>query len=175
MADRFYQLKFPHRDVFWQDLGSVLRIEGLVIGGGETGAVLMLSSADMSINRPIIQLSDEDLQRFIQFSDQPEIMIGPAKIFQRKVRYEVSGHVQQKIWRADGYKCYYCSRQMGEVQLSIDHFIPLEAGGANDQSNYLSACRKCNKDKGNMDPQVWCDKKNLNYEGILTYLRERKV
>jgi 5-methylcytosine-specific restriction endonuclease McrA len=76
---------------------------------------------------------------------------------------------------ADALKCVYCGAMMGKVQLTVDHFIPLEMGGANDTSNYLSACRKCNKDKGAMDPRDFCEWRNLNYEVLVDYLARRKV
>lgn len=176
MADRWYQLSFPHRPVFKQDLGSLIRIDGIIMGGMGLGAALLLPSADPTIDRPFIQMTEQEAMELIQHTDNPEILVaGPPKIFQRKLRYEISGHVQQKIWAADGFQCVYCHRRMGEVQLSIDHFLPLELGGVNDQTNYLSACRKCNKDKGCMSPMDWCKKKGLFYDGLVEYLQKRKV
>ena len=32
-GDRFYQLDLRHRPALWGDVGSLLKIEGLVIGG----------------------------------------------------------------------------------------------------------------------------------------------
>ena len=96
----------------------------------------------------------EEWSDWLQRSDNPEVLVNGSleKAFHRKLRYDISGTVQQKVWVADGCKCMYCGRPMGEVQLTIDHFTPLEMGGANDTSNYLSACRRCNKDKGGMAP-----------------------
>jgi 5-methylcytosine-specific restriction endonuclease McrA len=69
----------------------------------------------------------------------------------------------------------YCGARMGKAQMSIDHFIPLELGGANNTSNYLTACRRCNKDKGSMPPREWCEMKGLDYDGLIQYLLERLV
>ena len=99
----------------------------------------------------------------------------PAKAFHRKLRYEISGAVQQKVWVADGCKCMFCGAKMGNSQLTIDHFEPLESGGKNDPSNYLSACRKCNKDKGGMKAIDWCVLKGLDYDFFVEYLRTRKL
>lgn len=179
---RFYQLAMRNRPVLNGDIGSLIRIDGLVVGGGGESTILLLPSADdgvvakhlcggLSINR----LDAEQWTEFLQRSDVPEILVGPAKAFHRKARYEISGIVQQRVWVADGLKCVYCGRPMGKVQLTIDHFVPLELGGANDASNYVSACRKCNKDKGSEDTRTWCERNRYDYDAIAAHLAARVV
>jgi len=180
-SDRFYQLEFRDRPVLHGDIGSLLKISGLVVTGGGAEAVLYLPSCSALQNNEYIakELSIEEWDDFIKRSDNPEILVGPEKVFHRKVRYEISGAIQQKVWAADEFKCMYCERKMGDAQLTVDHFIPLERGGKNDTSNYLSACRKCNKDKGNMSPEEWC---SVTHNGIyhmveyfVEYLKIRKL
>jgi len=122
-------------------------------------------------------LSTDEWSDLLQRSDNPEVLVNGSleKAFHRKLRYDISGHVQQKVWAADGFRCMFCNRKMGEVQLTIDHFVPLEQGGKNDPSNYLSACRKCNKDKGGMNPEDWCKMKKLNYVHFVDYLASRVI
>ena len=174
-GDRFYQLELRHRPALHGDIGSLLKIEGIVVGGGSAQAVLMLPGNSHNTICPIYELSQEQWTDYLQRADSPEVLVGPSKAFHRKVRYEISGFVQQKVWLADGLKCMYCDQSMGKVPLTIDHFIPLEMGGANDTSNYLSACRKCNKDKGSEPPRDWCGRRNLNYDHFIQYLATRKV
>jgi hypothetical protein len=172
--DRFYLLRFKHRDVKWGDIGSMLRIQGIVVGGNEAQAVLMLP--DQGYKAAMVHtMNEEDWSEYLRRSDDPEILVGPIKAFQRKLRYDISGAVQQKIWVADGFKCLYCRRAMGEVQLTIDHFIPLEMGGANDDSNFVSACRACNKSKGSESPADWCKRRGVNFALIQTYLANRII
>ena len=104
-----------------------------------------------------VTMTPDEWSEWLRLSDNPEILVNGSleKAFHRKLRYDISGHVQQKVWVADGCKCMYCGQPMGKVQLTIDHFIPLEMGGKNDPSNYISADRRCNKDKGGMDPREW--------------------
>lgn len=40
--------------------------------------------------------------------------------------------------------------------MEIDHVIPRSAGGSNDPSNLVAACRDCNASKGADDPRVPC-------------------
>lgn len=179
-GDRFYQLEMTNRPVLKGDLGSLIKIEGLVVGGGGAHAVLLLPSAGLdtailATHKELFSvhvLSLEQWTEYLQHSDVPEILM-PDKAFHRKARYEISGAVQQKIWVADGLICQYCGKKMGDVQLTIDHFIPLELGGVNNQSNYLSACRRCNKNKGSIDPKKFCTPQK--FLELQHYLQHRKV
>jgi 5-methylcytosine-specific restriction endonuclease McrA len=179
--DRFYQLEFRHRPVLHGDISSLLKIDGLIVSGGGASAALMLPSSDESPIKgfrelkEVIHLSAEEWSEFLKRADDPEVLIMPGKAFHRKSRYEISGLVQQRIWVADGLKCMFCKRPMGEVQLTVDHFQPLETGGANDQNNYLSACRRCNKQKGAEDPREFCKRNGLDYEWFVEYLKTRIV
>lgn len=172
--ERFYMLEMRSRPVLHGDISSLLKVDGLIVGGGGVTAGLMLPSAT-GIPDKFFTLSDEEWVDFIQRSDQPEILMGNPKVFQRKARFEVSGIVQQKVWVADKLSCMYCFKTMGKVQLTIDHFIPLELGGVNDTSNYLTACRRCNKDKGCEDPRKYCTRKGLDYDKFINYLKVRIV
>lgn len=179
--DRFYLMEFRNRPVLYGDIGSNLRIGGILVTGGGASAVLtlpgILNSIAESRSMPKwLTLTDEEWSDFIRRSDDPEILIGNAKIFQRKVRYDISGAVQQKVWAADGFECMYCNARMGKQLLTIDHFIPLELGGKNDISNYLTSCKACNKDKGSQHPQSWPKiVTNGRYEWYVNYLRDRKI
>ena len=177
-GDRFYQLELRHRPALHGDVGSLLKIEGIVVGGEGAQAVFLLPmSRGLSDTSTVKILTNEEWSDWLQRSDNPEILVNGSleKAFHRKLRYDISGTVQQKVWVADGCKCVYCGKPMGSVQLTIDHFIPLEMGGANDPSNYLSACRKCNKDKGGMSPLAWCQLKKLSYVNLSDYLKNRKL
>jgi hypothetical protein len=181
-ADRFYLMEFRDRPVLWGDIGSALRIEGLVVGGPGTQIVLMLPGESPEKLRAekltdgigILTLSAEEWSEFLRRSDDPQVLVGPAKAFHRKIRYAISGAVQQAVWAADDFHCVYCGTRMGKQLLAIDHFVPLELGGKNDSSNYLTACKPCNKDKGNDAPQVFCQRRGIEYESVLRYLEKRK-
>ena len=88
------------------------------------------------------------------------------------MRYTISGAVQQKVWARDNFTCLYCGKKMGEVQLSIDHFVPVELGGADRPENYASSCRKCNKAKGSMPARQWCDLWPWSYDDIVVQMQK---
>jgi len=175
--DRFYQLDLAHRSALKGDIGNLLKIEGVVVGGEGAQAVLMLPGTSMDLNRgaAVCHLDMEEWTDFLQRSDNPEVLVMPAKAFHRKLRYEISGAVQQKVWVADGFKCGYCGRKMGDVQMTVDHFIPLEMGGENSTANYLSCCRRENKLKGGRDPKEFCASEGYDYDFYVDYLRNRTL
>lgn len=172
--DRFYLMEFRNRPVKYGDIGSLLKISGILVTGGGSAAVLRLPGITIN-NCEMISLTEEEWSDFIRRSDDPEILVGPAKVFQRKLRWEISGAIQQKIWAADNFQCKYCGKLMGQAKLTIDHFVPLELGGRNDVTNYLTACASCNKDKGSEDPLSWCARKGVDATVLAEYLKGRKI
>ena len=174
-GDRFYQVELRHRPAVWGDIGNLLKIEGLVIGGEGAQAVLMPPGNVFNAEGTGYHLTADEWSAWLQQSDNPEFFDALTKAFHRKVRYEISGAVQQKVWKADGLKCMFCGAIMGEVQLTVDHFIPLEIGGKNDTSNYLTACRRCNKNKGAQNPQEFCKSTRHEYDFYVEYLATRVI
>jgi HNH endonuclease len=177
-GDRFYQLELRHRPALHGDVGSILKIEGIVISGEDAQAVFMLPDCTLKPSSTYHRLTTEEWSDWLQRSDDPEVLVNGSleKAFHRKLRYDISGMVQQRVWAADGFKCVYCGRKMGtEAQLTIDHWVPLEMGGANDPSNYLSADKRCNKRKGGMSPQQWCQQEGLDFKFYVDYLSSRRI
>lgn len=81
----------------------------------------------------------------------------------------LSKHIPKKVreatFDADGWRCVYCGWHMptGRVRLpagalinkavlSIDHLIPLSAGGTNEAQNLVTACLSCNMTKDGRTP-----------------------
>lgn len=184
-------MQMSNRETLYGDIGSLIRIEGIVIGGGGGRAALLLPGADPRAGQALMlyhTLNIEEWSDWLQRSDNPEILVGPSltgpqgatlpKIWARKLRYEISGAVQQKVWASDGFQCVYCGAQMGKVLMTIDHFQPLELGGVNDTTNYVTACKPCNKSKGSQAPDAWLATKANpahSFEALKVYLENRKL
>lgn len=178
--DRFYQVSLDSRPAYWGDLGHRLQLSGFLLAGeGKTALVLSPNMEMIGEVDHIIQPTVAEWCEMIAETDDPKVFemdeTGVIKATHRKMRYAISGDVQQKIWARDGFKCMYCGREMGEVQLSVDHFDPLEFGGAETQENLISACRKCNKRKGSISARDWCDKNGLLYDDLKRYLANTKI
>lgn len=156
-GSRFYQQPLGETDI--SDIGHLLTISGVVFGGGDKIVVYLLPEVDFhGVMKEGIEFHYANTQEWADLlaaSDDPKFY-GPDKAWHRKVRYIVSGEVQQKVWARDDFTCQFCGRKMGDVQLTVDHWIPLELGGANDTTNYISACRRCNKRKADKHPKEFC-------------------
>ena len=54
---------------------------------------------------------------------------------------------RKNIFKRDKNKCQYCGKT--NAMLTIDHIIPKNKGGNDTWENLVSACKKCNLNKGN--------------------------
>jgi 5-methylcytosine-specific restriction endonuclease McrA len=52
-----------------------------------------------------------------------------------------------RVFMRDGFACRYCGRRAPNIELTIDHRLPVDAGGDNSFENLVSACRDCNAGK----------------------------
>ena len=53
-----------------------------------------------------------------------------------------------EIFKRDKFICQYCGRKVPDIILEIDHIMPKSKGGLNEINNYKTACKECNKGKG---------------------------
>lgn len=54
------------------------------------------------------------------------------------------------LFRRDGGECQYCGSQR---HLTIDHVIPRSKGGKTSWTNLVTACNRCNVNKGDKTPE----------------------
>lgn len=54
-----------------------------------------------------------------------------------------------KLLARDGDKCFLCDTELGD-DITVDHLIPLAAGGKNELSNMALMHEKCNHDCGHL-------------------------
>lgn len=62
--------------------------------------------------------------------------------------------LHEQVRRAFNYRCGYCgvTEAAAGGQLTVDHYQPRAAGGADELSNLVYACHRCNQYKGNYWP-----------------------
>ena len=51
--------------------------------------------------------------------------------------------------------CYYCHREVGRENLTMDHLVPLSRGGKSKKGNIVPACKTCNNKKKYLLPLEW--------------------
>ena len=69
-------------------------------------------------------------------------------------RVPIPPKVRFAVFNRDGFACRYCGRMAPEVELHVDHVIPVARGGTNDLDNLITACVDCNVGKGTTLPDL---------------------
>jgi 5-methylcytosine-specific restriction endonuclease McrA len=60
------------------------------------------------------------------------------------------------IYHRDGFVCVYCGATAESgAKLTLDHRMPVEAGGGNEPSNLVTACLSCNSAKCDLPTRAW--------------------
>jgi HNH endonuclease len=75
------------------------------------------------------------------------------KAILRKSQRTIEQRVSWAVFKRDHYHCRYCGAD--GVPLTVDHLILWEDGGPSIEDNLLSACRPCNKNRGDMSYAEW--------------------
>jgi hypothetical protein len=80
-----------------------------------------------------IETLKEPIKKFVEKQATKRRAIG------KKARFEV--------FKRDSFKCTYCGAAGEQVQLHVDHIVPVSEGGTNDLMNLVTACAPCNLGK----------------------------
>jgi 5-methylcytosine-specific restriction endonuclease McrA len=56
------------------------------------------------------------------------------------------------------FQCYYCKEYLTDLNRTKDHVIPKSKGGKLTKDNKVYACRKCNRNKGDLTIEEWMEK-----------------
>ena len=62
----------------------------------------------------------------------------------------ISPKLRFDVFRRDKFVCQYCGACGPNVELEVDHVIPVSRGGTDDMSNLKTACFNCNRGKGDI-------------------------
>ena len=76
---------------------------------------------------------------FVQDNEKKEKTKKNRSVIPPKLRFEV--------FKRDKFVCQYCGACGPDVELEIDHIIPVSRGGTDDMKNLKTACRDCNRGK----------------------------
>lgn len=108
----------------------------------------------------VVPMGYEDWKKLLRQSDLVETEVlakaEDGKLYKavaRKCERNISQAISWNVWRRDGVRCRYCGND--KVPLTVDHVVLWEEGGPSIEENLVSACRKCNKQRGNMPYQEW--------------------
>lgn len=70
-----------------------------------------------------------------------------TKISTKKSRKAINNSIKYDVMKRDNFKCNYCGKSPAidsNVELQIDHILPVSKGGDNHISNLKTICKDCN-------------------------------
>jgi 5-methylcytosine-specific restriction endonuclease McrA len=121
--------------------------------------------ADSIIYVPKLQRmsGDEFKEKFLA-----RLLRGEENEFSEYVKPLRSGRLPWPQWKLireivltrDRFVCSYCAENEAD---QVDHVIPHSRGGGNGLDNLLAACASCNASKGDLTPEEWAERDNLNF------------
>ena len=88
------------------------------------------------------------------FLDEIEVSsIIPLEYYKKPVQREdsrspINPKLRYKILKRDRFTCMRCGARAPDVELEVDHKIPVSRGGTDDEKNLITTCLKCNRGKG---------------------------
>lgn len=102
-----------------------------------------------------LQKNQEEEDKYIGKVHSPNLFIySPQVIYllntntENKILNEAR-FSRKSIFERDEYTCQYCNKTCSKNDATLDHIIPRSRGGTYQFTNIVTACRKCNSQKGN--------------------------
>jgi HNH endonuclease len=148
------------KDINLLDVGhSITMVGALYAGKGQVLAMLFPEGADEAKLAPVTQLDMtlEDWKGFLVQTDTLPVEAfpdgSPQKAILRKANREVDNTVSWAVYRRDSFRCRYCAND--KVPLTVDHLVRWEERGPWIEANLVTACRKCNKTRGDTSYAEW--------------------
>lgn len=97
-----------------------------------------------SLKEMFIKSGDE----YMLMCEIDDIRYSDKKETKKKVRSEMTLKLRYNIMKRDNFKCVICGKGMPEVEICVDHIMPVSKGGLSIESNLRTLCNKCNAGKG---------------------------
>ena len=151
-------------DINIYDIGNTIQMVGVIWAGGDHSYLCLFpddSDEDyFNSTKAYLDMDLDDWKKFIRQTDIKETEIlaqdTDAKLHKailRKTQRQIEQGLQWRVFKRDGYKCRYCG--IDGVPMTVDHLVLWEEGGPTIEENLVTACRKCNKKRGNMQYETW--------------------
>lgn len=137
--------------------GNELEISGMYLANGKEGELILFPEAS-EVQFSVMQPTHEQWKELLHQLDTLGVK-GLNKIVLRKSQRNIEQTISWNVFRRDNYTCQYCGKN--DVPLTVDHIILWENMGASIEANLISACKKCNKTRGNMEFPEWLKSKYL--------------
>lgn len=144
-------------------VGNTIQLVGAIYGG--EGKTFLCGFPDEQVdegNCVYLRMDQDEWMKFIRQTDLLETEIiehNPknkemVKAIVRKSQRQIDNAVSWKVFHRDGYACRYCGGKNG-TPLTVDHVITWESGGPSIPENLVTACKKCNRTRGETKYEDW--------------------
>ena len=114
----------------------------------EKGAITIVGETTHSGSMYKVNLPDEIQSCIEREKAQKTVDDQPVDENKELDYYNVSEN-RLKIFERDGFKCYYCTKQLTRFSAALDHIQPVSKGGDNSFENLTTSCLHCNSQRGN--------------------------
>lgn len=64
-------------------------------------------------------------------------------------RRKMTSRMRVDVLRRDGYRCQMCGRKAADIEMHVDHIVPVSRGGTTEMTNLQTLCIDCNLGKSN--------------------------
>lgn len=155
-------MKFNELNIL--DFGNEIQLAGVVYSGKNKNFLCVFPDERLEGNLSLItpEMDLNDWEKLLRQTDllETEILMRDksGKIVKgliRKTTRQIEQGVSWKVYHRDNYTCRYCG--ITGIPMTVDHLVLWEEGGPSIVDNLITACRKCNKKRGNMQYQDWVD------------------
>jgi len=141
-------------------IGDTIQLVGAIYEGEGRTLLCFFPEHTDATPHEVLEMSPDEWKLFIRQTDllETEILQKAAdgavtKAIVRKSQRHIDTVMQWRVFKRDGYACRYCNN--ADVPLTVDHLVLWEEGGPTIPENLVSACKKCNKTRGNLSYAEW--------------------
>lgn len=139
--------------VVWFELLRYANLAGVV--GKELGLHLPLRLSERTVDVGIAELVRDGYvirdHAGLRIPNWLEVIGKRAKAYQRE---GMGKRLRFEVLSRDGFKCRYCGASAPNVELVVDHVVPVVHGGATVAENLVAACQPCNAGKATRSVEV---------------------
>lgn len=148
-------------DLDVRQVGVSIRMAGTIFrSADQTFVCLFPWEEEREGEVEMLEMDLDQWRRFLRQTDVLEVEVLAempdgklAKTVLRKSHRQISSGVSWAVYKRDNYCCRYCGKD--GIPMTVDHLVLWEDGGPSIVDNLVSACRKCNKVRGNMKYADW--------------------
>jgi len=143
------------------EVGNTIQLVGVVYDDPERHRTILIPFPDEPVDESteVLEMGREDWEKFLRQTDTMETEILQrasdgkiTKAIVRKCQRQIDQKVAWTCYERDEYKCRYCG---AKLPLTVDHLVRWEEGGPTTVDNLLSACKKCNRTRGDKPYAEW--------------------